>query len=173
MSVAPNLQQKPRNVDDMGSATPYEQEPMAEAHSESLMSPAHTSSTPPSSTSKAKPISGRTHEATMALLESAEYHGLWQYKKGPKTAKLHNIVIDLNKRYGVQRSVYTIDRAYKALIDQALEVLSQDKMKTGEAKPRDEVFTLVLKLADMQKQDKVAYEVSFFYFSLFTFLERN
>ena len=51
---------------------------------------------------------------------------------------------------------------YKALLDQALEVSSQDKMKTGKAKPRDEVFTLALKLADMQKQDKVADEVSFF-----------
>ena len=88
-------------------------------------------------------------------------------------AKLRNVTIDLNKCYGVQHSVYTINRMYKALLDQALEVSSQDKMKTSEAKPRDEVFTLVLKLADMQKQDKVAYEVSFFYFSLFTLLERN
>ena len=135
---------------------------MAEARSESPMSPAHTSSTPPSSTSKAKPIGGWTREATMALLESAEYHGLWQYKKGPKTAKLCNVAINLNEHYGVQHSIYTIDRAYKALLDQALEVSSQDKMKTSEVKPRDEVFTLALKLVDMQKQDKEAFEVSFF-----------
>ena len=129
----------------MGSETPYKQEPMAEACGESLMSPAHSSSSLPSSTSKAKPIGGWTHEATMALLESAEYHGLWQYKKGPKTVKLCNITIDLNEHYGVQCSVYTIDHAYKALLDQALEVSSQDKMKTSEVKPRDEVFTLALK----------------------------
>ena len=162
MSAAPNPQPKPRNANDMGSATPSEQESMAEVRGESPMSLAHASSSPPSSTSKAKPVGGWTREATMALLESAEYHGLWQYKKDPKTAKLRNVAIDLNECYGVQRSVYTIDRAYKALLDQALEVSSQDKMKTGEAKPRDEVFTLALKLADMQKQDKVAYEVSFF-----------
>ena len=146
----------------MGSATPYKQEPMAEVHGESPMSPAHVSSSLPSSMSKAKPIGGWTHEATMALLESAEYHGLWQQKKGPKTAKLRNVAIDLNERYGVQHSVYTIDHAYKALLEQALEVLTQDKMKMGEVKPSDKVFTLALKLMDMQCNDNEAYDVSFF-----------
>ena len=134
---------------------------MAEARGESLMSPAHASSSLPSSTSKAKPVVGWTRKATMALLESAKYHGLWQYKEGPKMVKFCNIAINLNEHYGVQCSVYTIDCAYKALLDQALEVLSQDKMKMGEVKPRDEVFTLALKLAEMQHNDKEAYKVSF------------
>ena len=163
MSAAPITQPSPQNVNDMGSATAYEQEPMVEVHGESPMSLMHASSSPPSSTSKAKPIGGWTCEATMALLESAEYHGLWQYKKGPKTVKLCNITINLNKHYGEQCSVYTIDRMYKALLDQALEVSSQDKMKMGKAKPRDEVFILALKLADMQHKDKEAYEVSFLF----------
>ena len=136
---------------------------MAEACEESLMSPTHASSSPPSSASKAKPIGGWTREATMALLESAEYHGLWQYEKGPKTVKLHIIAIDLNKHYGVQCSIYTINCAYKTLLDQVLEVLSQDKMKTGKVKPRDKAFTLVLKLVDMQQKDKKVYEVSFLF----------
>ena len=135
---------------------------MAEEHGESLISLVHVSSSLPSSASKAKPVGGWTCEATMALLESAEYHGLWQYKKGPKMAKLCNVTINLNEHYGVQYSAYTINHAYKALIEQALEVLTQEKMKMGEVKPRDKVFTLTLKLMDMQCNDNEAYDVSFF-----------
>ena len=81
--------------------------------------------------------------------------------------KLHNVIIELKECYNLHWSIYIIEHAYKALLQQTLGVSAQDKMKTGKVKPIDKVFTLALKLVEMQCNNKEVYEASFLFLFYF------
>ena len=127
------------------------------------MSSASSSTPPPSSTPKAKPVGKWSRDAQMALLEAANEFGIWEYKNGSEKAKFRRVAEELTERYGLVRSVDAIRRAYRALLAQAVDVSLQDSRKTGEAKPEDTVMELAFKLHEKTKESRIAFEVSFFY----------
>ena len=127
------------------------------------MSSVSSSTPPPSSTPKAKPIGKWSCDAQMTLLEAANEFGIWEYKNGSEKAKFRRVAKDLMERYGLVHSVDAIRHAYRALLAQALDVSLQDTRKMGEAKPEDSVLALAFQLHEKTKESRVSFEVSFFY----------
>ena len=127
-----------------------------------LMSSASSSTPPPSSTLKAKPVGKWSCDAQMALLEAANEFGIWEYKNGSEKAKFRRVTEELTERYGLVHSIDVIRRAYRALLAQAVDVSLQDSRKTGEAKPDDAVLMLAFKLHEQTKELRISYEVIFF-----------
>ena len=135
---------------------------MVDEHGVRLMSSVSSSTPPPSSTPKAKPVGKWSRDAQMALLEAANEFGIWEYKNGSEKAKFRHVAEELTECYGLVCSVDVIRRAYRALLAQAIDVSLQDSRKTGEVKPDDVVLTLAFKLHEQTKESCISYEVSFF-----------
>ena len=136
------------------------------------MSSASSSTPPPLSTPKAKPVGKWSRDAQMALLEAANEFGIWEYKNGSEKAKFRRVAKELMERYGLVRSVDAIRRTYRALLAQAVDVSLQDSRKTGEAKPDDTVLMLAFKLHKQTKESCISYEVIFLFSSL-TMIRKN
>ena len=144
-----------RKSSDIPPVTPEEHASMTE-----LMGEIATSANGwPFTSPKAKPVGEWTREAIMAMLESAENYGLWEYKHGTQGKKFRAVAADLRERHGIIRSVDTIRRVYRDLIEHAKALMMQDAEKIRDIMLNDEVMSVAIKHVKMYENDKLVHEV--------------
>ena len=80
------------------------------------MSSASSSTPPPSTMLKAKPIGKWSRNAQMALLEATNKFGIWEYKNGSEKAKFYHVTEELTECYRLVHSIDMIRHTYRALL---------------------------------------------------------